>query len=140
MPTELVQIQTPRALSALDNNLDSINEAIATNISGGGISDFDLPRVKISGGASVEAGLTEQQIVDLIVHHRSLYAQKQRTRIDYFQRTIAKAHRQGPTTEAPEAAPDAPEDRPAGSISTGANSGLCTRLRAAASIAPARLR
>ncbi len=62
----------------------------------------------------VEAGLTEQQIVDLIVHHRSLYAQKQRTRIDYFQRTIAKAYRQGPTTETPQAAPDAPEDRPAG--------------------------
>ncbi len=60
----------------------------------------------------VEAGLTEQQIVDLIVHHRSLYAQKQRTRIDYFQRTIAKAYRQGPTTEAPPAA-GAPEGRPA---------------------------
>lgn len=40
MSTELVQIQTPRALSALDSSLDSINEAIATNISGGGISDF----------------------------------------------------------------------------------------------------
>lgn len=60
----------------------------------------------------VEAGLTEQQIVDLIVHHRSLYAQKQRTRIDYFQRTIAKAHRHGPTIDRPQAAPDAPEDRP----------------------------
>ncbi len=52
MSTELIQIQTPRALAALEGNLDSINEAIATNISGGGISDFDLPRVKISGGAS----------------------------------------------------------------------------------------
>lgn len=52
MSTELTQIQTPRALSALESSLDSINEAIATNISGGGISDFDLPRVKISGGAS----------------------------------------------------------------------------------------
>ncbi len=61
----------------------------------------------------VEAGLTEQQIVDLIVHHRNLYAQKQRTRIDYFQRTIAKAYGKGPTTEAPQAAPSAPEDRPA---------------------------
>jgi len=62
----------------------------------------------------MEAGLTEQQIVDLIVHHRNLYAQKQRTRIDYFQRTIAKAYRQGPTTEAPPAAPCAPEDRHTG--------------------------
>jgi hypothetical protein len=56
--------------------------------------------------------------VDLIVHHRNLYAQKQRTRIDYFQRTIAKAYRQGPTTEAPQAAPSAPENRPAGGNTT----------------------
>lgn len=41
----------------------------------------------------VTAGLSEQQIVDLIVHHRSRYSQKQRTRIDYFQRTIATASR-----------------------------------------------
>jgi len=47
------------------------------------------------------AGLTEQQIVDLIVHHRSLYARSQRTRLDYFQRTIAKAFR-------PSLGPDAP--------------------------------
>jgi hypothetical protein len=40
-----------------------------------------------------QAGLTEQQIVDLIVHHRGLYARSQRTRVDYFQRTIAKAFR-----------------------------------------------
>jgi len=60
----------------------------------------------------MEAGLTEQQIVDLIVHHRNLYAQKQRTRIDYFQRTIAKAHRHGLTIDPPQAVPDAPEDRP----------------------------
>jgi len=52
MSTELTHIQTPRALSSLDSSLESINEAIATNITGGGISDFDLPRVKISGGAS----------------------------------------------------------------------------------------
>ena len=41
----------------------------------------------------VTAGLSEQQVVDLIVHHRSLYSQKQRTRIDYFQRTISTASR-----------------------------------------------
>ena len=52
MSTDLIQIQTPSALAALEGNLDAINEAIATNISGGGITDFDLPRVKISGGAS----------------------------------------------------------------------------------------
>ena len=33
MSTELIQIQTPRALSALESSLDAINEAIATNIS-----------------------------------------------------------------------------------------------------------
>jgi hypothetical protein len=40
----------------------------------------------------VDAGLPEQRIVDLIVHHRSLFARSQRTRVDYFQRTIAKAN------------------------------------------------
>jgi hypothetical protein len=62
----------------------------------------------------VEAGLAEQQIVDLIVHHRSLYAQKQRTRIDYFQRTIAKAHRHTAADEAPQAVSCPVADRPAG--------------------------
>lgn len=37
------------------------------------------------------AGLTEQQIVELICHHRALYTQKPRTRVDYYQRTIGKA-------------------------------------------------
>jgi hypothetical protein len=52
MSDDLIQIRTPRALAGVEANLDAINEAIATNITGGGISDFDLPRVKISGGAS----------------------------------------------------------------------------------------
>ena len=39
----------------------------------------------------MDAGLSEQQIVDLIVHNRSLFARSHRTRLDYFQRTIAKA-------------------------------------------------
>lgn len=38
-----------------------------------------------------EAGLSEQQVVDLLVHHRRIHSQRPRTRIDYFQRTIAKA-------------------------------------------------
>ena len=41
----------------------------------------------------VDAGLTEQQIVDLIVHHRAGSRQKVRNRLDYYQRTIAKASR-----------------------------------------------
>jgi hypothetical protein len=39
----------------------------------------------------VDAGLEPQQIVDLIVHHRHLGGQRPRTRVDYYQRTIAKA-------------------------------------------------
>lgn len=39
------------------------------------------------------AGLDEQQIVDLMVQHRSMHRQKPRTRLDYFQRTLAKAAR-----------------------------------------------
>jgi hypothetical protein len=39
----------------------------------------------------MEAGLAPQQIVDLIIHHRALHRQKQRTRQDYFERTLARA-------------------------------------------------
>ena len=39
----------------------------------------------------LDAGLAEQGIVDLIIHHRQIHHQKQRTRVDYFQRTIARA-------------------------------------------------
>jgi hypothetical protein len=38
-----------------------------------------------------QAGLSEQQVVDLIIHHRRIHSQRPRTRLDYFQRTIAKA-------------------------------------------------
>lgn len=44
----------------------------------------------------VVAGLAEQQIVDLICHHRALHGQKQRNRVDYFQRTITKAWDRNP--------------------------------------------
>lgn len=37
------------------------------------------------------SGLSEQQIVDLLIHHRTLHKQKHRTRVEYFQRTLAKA-------------------------------------------------
>jgi len=39
----------------------------------------------------LDAGCTEQEVVDLIVHHRAFHRQKLRTRVDYFQRTLAKA-------------------------------------------------
>jgi hypothetical protein len=37
------------------------------------------------------AGLSEQEVVNLIIHHRRIHGQSPRTRLDYFQRTIAKA-------------------------------------------------
>jgi len=49
----------------------------------------------------VETGLTEQQIVDLIIHHRSQFGQKPRTRVDYFQRTISAAFRRSPAAASP---------------------------------------
>jgi hypothetical protein len=36
-------------------------------------------------------GLSDQQIVDLIVHHRRIRGEQRRTRLDYFQRTISRA-------------------------------------------------
>jgi len=39
----------------------------------------------------VTSKLPEQLIVDLIIHHRAVHGQKQRTRLDYYQRTIAAA-------------------------------------------------
>ena len=46
----------------------------------------------------LDAGLAEQQIVDLIIHHRHIHGQKHRTRVDYFQRTIARAARRSQGT------------------------------------------
>lgn len=39
----------------------------------------------------VDAGLSDQQIVDLIIHHRRMHGQQQRNRIDYYCRTLARA-------------------------------------------------
>lgn len=57
----------------------------------------------------VAAGLSEQQIVDLIVHHRAIHGQKQRTREDYFQRTIARASERNPEAPPPANGPATPE-------------------------------
>ena len=66
----------------------------------------------------MDAGLTEQQIVDLIIHHRTLHKQKLRTRLDYYQRTIAKAARRTEGIDPVSilrvaAAPEAPQAPPA---------------------------
>jgi hypothetical protein len=39
----------------------------------------------------MDAGLSDQQIVDLIIQHRRIHRQKARTRADYYERTLAKA-------------------------------------------------
>jgi hypothetical protein len=39
----------------------------------------------------MDADLGAQQIVDLIIQHRRMHGQKLRTRVDYFERTLAKA-------------------------------------------------
>jgi hypothetical protein len=62
----------------------------------------------------VEAGLPEQQIVDLIVHHRAIHGQMQRTRLDYYQRTIAKALSQSSNTARPAQATELAAATPTG--------------------------
>ncbi|MCS6803452.1 MAG: hypothetical protein NZ773_16115 [Dehalococcoidia bacterium] len=63
-------------------------------------------------GFGVEAGLTDQEIVDLLIHHRRTHGQRQRTRLDYFERTIAKARATAEAAAANIAVPmpDAGED------------------------------
>jgi hypothetical protein len=39
----------------------------------------------------LEAGLSDQQVIDLMIHHRRIHGKQQRTRLDYFQRTISRA-------------------------------------------------
>lgn len=67
----------------------------------------------------VIAGLSDQQIVDLICHHRAMHGQKQRTRVDYFERTLARASERNPDAPASAAAPitTSPTGAPAGAIS-----------------------
>jgi len=63
----------------------------------------------------VDAGLAPQQIVDLIIHHRRMHNQKQRTRGDYFQRTLSRATSRERTTHLDfPSGPPAVEDAPAG--------------------------
>lgn len=60
----------------------------------------------------VEAGLADQEIVDLLVHHRRIHGQRQRTRLDYFERTIAKAreHAEAPAVSIAAPLPDTRDD------------------------------
>jgi len=62
----------------------------------------------------VANGLSEQQIVDLIITHRAKHGQPQRSRTDYFQRTITKAfERSSPSpteAQAPQKGPPSTQD------------------------------
>jgi hypothetical protein len=67
----------------------------------------------------IMVSLSAQETVDLIVHHRAIHGQKQRTRVDYFERTIAKALSQNPESPSPAqpsasaaGAPTPPADQP----------------------------
>jgi hypothetical protein len=67
----------------------------------------------------VDAGLEPQQIVNLIVHHRRLHGQKQRTRSDYFQRTLARAANRAANNSLCLSSRPAPTEHPSASAPKG---------------------
>jgi len=54
----------------------------------------------------VRAGLGDQQIIDLIVHHRRIHAQRPRTKLPYFERLIDQARPRERRHETPPGATD----------------------------------
>lgn len=101
-----------------------------------------------------DAGLSAQRIVDLIIHHRALHNQKQRTRADYFERTLTRASDRsqsaaseaaalftgappapGPSSAAPDTSIDAQASEPAMPADPlAAKAVLCERISAALGI------
>jgi len=71
----------------------------------------------------MDAGLSDQQIVDLIVQHRRMHRQKARTRADYYERTLAKAAQRGGGIETLPPAPLPTATAPVGAIAPKAASG-----------------
>jgi len=75
---------------------------------------YDLALACFGGSA----GLAEQQIMDLIIHHRAMHKQKARTRLDYYYRTLAKtsdydgAGATNGTADAPAREPNPHNSRP----------------------------
>jgi hypothetical protein len=61
----------------------------------------------------VDAGLSEQQIVNLIIHHRRMHGQQARNRIDYYRRTLARAFKKSGGIDPLSAAPAIEEPGPA---------------------------
>jgi hypothetical protein len=64
------------------------------------------------------AGLTDQQIIDLLTHHRRIHNQKSRTKLDYFYRTLSKAAKHCETTF-----PSAPSSEPSSADTMDAEAG-----------------
>ena len=77
----------------------------------------DLPDQSQSGydlalaNFGAAAGMSEQQVVDLIIHHRRIHRQQQRSTVDYFQRTISKAFK-GRENVTHSTSPGAPAQQP----------------------------
>lgn len=76
MSKELVPIIAPRALALPDEDAVALKEAFAINMASGGLSLFDLPRIKImNGGAlwvipALEGEKTEGTLEGVIVYAR----------------------------------------------------------------------
>jgi len=73
-------------------------------------SGYDLALANLC----TEEGLSEQQTVDLMIQHRRIHGKSQRTRLDYFQRTLSKASKRGEsqTTANPFGGPVAESGQP----------------------------
>jgi hypothetical protein len=59
----------------------------------------------------LDARLSDQQVIDLMIHHRRIHGKPQRTRVDYFQRTISKASKRN-DNPAPAKSAEGPVEEP----------------------------
>ena len=85
-----------------------------------------------------ELGLSEQQVLELIVHHRRIHGQRPRTRLDYFQRTIAKAFKRTENT-APAKSIEAPIQEVGQPSPETARSLLCEQITSAIGVRVLRI-
>ncbi len=58
----------------------------------------------------IEAGLTEQQTINLIIQHRRMHGEKPRTRADYFERTLLRASQRNNGAARPPESTEPPAD------------------------------
>lgn len=91
-----------------------------------------------------DVGLTEQQVVDLIIHHRRMHGQRPRTRLEYFQRTISKAFKRTEGTGLPSPCQEAQAEAATPSLSprldsVTAKAILCERISKAIGVRVLRI-